>query len=84
MAKAGLVLKDGSLKYGLHSFRHFFASWCINPRSRGGRELPAKVAQKWLGHSTIRMTLDTYGHLFPEGSDRAEVSTSESALLGLG
>src|SRR6516225_892695 len=64
MAKAGLVLKDGSLKYGLHSFRHFFASWCINPRSRGGRELPAKVAQKWLGHSTIRMTLDTYGHLF--------------------
>ena len=82
MAKAGLVLKDGTLKYGLHSLRHFFASWCINPRSRGGRELPAKVAQKWLGHSSITMTLDIYGHLFPEGSDRTEISASERALLG--
>jgi integrase len=82
MLKAGLVLKDGSPKYGLHSFRHFFASWCINPRSRGGRELPAKVVQKWMGHSTIGITLDIYGHLFPEGSDRAEISSSERALLG--
>ena len=25
--------------YSLHSFRHFFASWCINPVDRGGRGL---------------------------------------------
>jgi integrase len=32
-------------KYGLHAFRHFFASWCINPKTRGGRELPPKVCR---------------------------------------
>jgi len=30
-------------KYALHAFRDFFASWCINPKERGGRELPPKV-----------------------------------------
>jgi len=29
-------------KYALHAFRHFFASWCINPKERGGRELPPR------------------------------------------
>src|SRR5262249_8231393 len=32
-------------EYGLHAFRHFFASWCINRKADGGRELPAKVVQ---------------------------------------
>jgi integrase len=65
MCKAGVVDKAGEPKYALHAFRHFFASWCINPKDRGGRELPAKVVQEWLGHSSIKMTLDIYGHLFP-------------------
>ena len=43
-------------KYALHAFRHFFASWCINPKARGGRELPAKEAQGLLGHSSIQTT----------------------------
>jgi integrase len=29
------------------------------------RGLPAKVVQDLLGHSSITVTLDTYGHLFP-------------------
>jgi integrase len=82
MKSAGVVTKGGKPKYGLHSLRHFFASWCINPRDRGGRELPAKVVQQWLGHSSITMTLDIYGHLFPTGSDRTEITESERALLG--
>jgi integrase len=81
--KAAHVLdKKGKPKYAPHAFRHFFASWCINPKDRGGRELPAKVVQQWLGHSSITMTLDIYGHLFPTGSDRAEITASEKALLG--
>jgi integrase len=64
MVKSG-VIEKGEPKYALHAFRHFFASWCINPKARGGRELPPKQVQYLLGHSTISMTFDIYGH-FPE------------------
>ena len=57
MIAAGVVDKSGRPKYRLHAFRHFFASWCINPKERGGRELPPKAAQTLLGHSSITMTL---------------------------
>jgi integrase len=68
-------------KYGLHSFRHFFASWCLNRRADGGRELPPKNVQELLGHSTIAITMDVYGHLFPRNSDgRAELAASTAAL----
>ena len=62
MVAAGVVDKHGKPKYALHAFRHFFASWCIDPKERGGRELPAKVVQQLLGHSSVVMTLDRYGH----------------------
>jgi integrase len=81
MKAAGLVKKDGKSKYALHAFRHFFASWCINPKNRGGRELPAKVVQQLLGHSSIVMTLDRYGHLFLRGDDRAELADAERAVF---
>jgi integrase len=67
---------------GLHAFRHFYASWCINRRADGGLELPAKVVQERLGHSSIQMTLDVYGHLFPRGDDAAELVAAERSLLG--
>jgi integrase len=79
---AGAVDKEGKPKYGMHSFRHFFASWCINRRADGGRELPAKLVQTYLGHSSISMTLDIYGHLFPMSTDRTELAASEKALFG--
>jgi integrase len=81
MKAAGVVDKQGEPKYALHAFRHFFASWCINPKDRGGRELPAKVVQQLLGHASIVMTLDRYGHLFPRGDDRAELAKAAQALL---
>ncbi len=81
MKAAGVVDGKRDPKYALHAFRHFFASWCINPKDRGGRELPAKVVQHLLGHSSIVMTLDRYGHLFPRGDDRAELAASAAALF---
>ncbi len=81
MKAAGVLDRTGQPKYGLHAFRHFFASWCINRKADGGRELPAKVVQSLLGHSSIVMTLDRYGHLFPRGDDRAELAAATSALL---
>jgi integrase len=82
MEKAGVML-DGKSKYALHAFRHFFASWCINRRDDGGLELPAKVVQERLGHSSIVMTMDTYGHLFPRGDDGRELAAAEAALLAV-
>jgi integrase len=81
MKAAGVVKKNGKPRYALHAFRHFFASWCINPKDRGGRNLPPKVVQTLLGHESIKMTYDLYGHLFPDGGDRAELEAASRALL---
>jgi integrase len=82
MIDAGVVAKDGTPKYALHAFRHFFASWSINPKERGGRGLSAKEVQALLGHETISITMDIYGHLFPRGDDHAELDSSTRRLLG--
>jgi integrase len=80
---ASVMKPDGKAKYtGLHALRHFYASWCINSKDDGGLGLSAKVAQARLGHSTIAMTLDTYGHLFPRGDDGSELAAAEKSLLG--
>jgi integrase len=63
------------------ALRHFFASWCINRRVDGGLELPLKIVQERLGHSSITLTADRYGHLFPRGDDAAELEAAENALL---
>ena len=80
MVAAGVVDKKGGPKYSLHAFRHFFASWCLNRRPEG-RELPAIEVQRQLGHSSIVMTMDVYGHLFPQGSDRTELAAASRALF---
>jgi integrase len=90
LISAGVTVEDGAkgdkvkrAKYtGLHALRHFYASWCINRRVDGGLELPAKVVQERLGHSSIMMTMDVYGHLFPRGDDAEELAEAERSLLG--
>jgi len=80
-AKTGKV--EPKAKYaGLHALRHFFASWCINRRVDGGLELPLKVVQARMGHSSIQITADRYGHLFPRGDDSAELAAAERLFLG--
>jgi integrase len=80
---AGVMTPDGNAKYpGLHALRHFYASWCINRREDGGLGLTPKLVQERLGHSTIGMTLDVYGHLFPRGDDGSELAAAEKSLLG--
>jgi integrase len=80
--KAGVVAVDGKAKYtGIHALRHFYASWCINRRADGGLELPLKMVQARVGHASIQMTADRYGHLFPSGDDGAELAAAERGLL---
>ena len=36
-----------------------------------------------LGHASVQMTADRYGHLFPRGDDGAELAVAERALLNV-
>jgi integrase len=47
-------------KYSLHRLRHFCASWLIE------QEFSPKKVQSIMGHSSIQMTYDLYGHLLPD------------------
>jgi hypothetical protein len=78
---AGVTVKDKAKYTGMHTLRHFYASWCINRPDQGGLGLPPKVVQERLGHSSITMTYDRYGHLFPRGEDAKELDAAEQALL---
>jgi integrase len=80
MIAAGVTAPDNdeATKYsGLHSLRHYFASWCINRKVDGGLELPLKVVSERLGHSNIAITADLYGHLFPRSDDSKELAAAE-------
>jgi len=77
---------DGELimlpKYtGLHALRHWYASWCINSKANGGLELSPKAVQVRMGHGSIQVTYDTYGHLFPEADEQQALADAEAALL---
>lgn len=86
MIRAGVTnieLKDGQervvAKYtGLHALRHFYASWCINSVSDGGLGLTPKAVQTRMGHASIQMTLDVYGHIFPRNDIGAEMAVAEA------
>jgi integrase len=60
----------------LHNLRHFYASWQL------GLGVPLTTVQRRLGHSTIMLTADIYGHLLPSTPDeRAALAAAERALL---
>jgi integrase len=67
---------------GLHCLRHFYASWCAARKEDGGLGLPLKTVQTRLGHATLAMTSDTYGHLFPSTDDAEVLAAGERALMG--
>jgi len=79
--KAGVVINGGAKYTGTHAMRHFYASWLINAKPEG-LGLSPKAAQTRLGHSSIVMTYDTYGHLFPRDDEQEQMADAERALLG--
>ena len=52
--------------FGFRALRHFAASLRIE------LGFTPKRLQALLGHSSIKMTFDRYGHLFPSGGDDHE------------
>lgn len=82
MRKIGLVTPDGRpgrngsrVKFKFHDLRHFAASLLIE------QGLPSKQIQRIMGHATIAMTFDTYGHLFDEGDSHSVVDAMERDIL---
>ncbi|MCW3796486.1 site-specific integrase [Sphingomonas sp. BN140010] len=62
---------------GLHDLRHAAASLWIEQR------VDAKRVQTWLGHHSIQVTFDTYGHLFEAVERDSSVAAAiEKALIG--
>ena len=49
-------------KFGPHTFRHTFATRCFE------HGIDAKVVQSYLGHASVKMTLDLYTHVTKEKS----------------
>src|SRR5215472_10547971 len=86
LVKAGLTEDGGQkdadgrpilrAKYGFHTMRHFFASWLLD------QGFSLKKAQAMLGHATMAMTADTYGHLLPDlENDAAKMDAGVLALV---
>jgi integrase len=74
---AGVVDDKGEPKYHFHALRHFFASAGI------AAGFAPKRLQALLGHASITMTYDVYGHLFPDPEDdHARMAAIELAVNG--
>ena len=58
MLKCAIVDGEGAPRFSLHAMRHAAASLFIE------QGWPPKRIQVMLGHSSITMTYDVYGHLF--------------------
>ena len=63
-------------RYGFHALRHAAASAWIKQR------IDLKRLQVWMGHSSIQITLDTYGHLLEDAEgDAALIAAAQADLL---
>jgi integrase len=60
-----LLLKIGLRKVRFHDLRHTFASLLLQQG-----ESPVYVKEQ-MGHSSIQVTVDLYGHLIPDGNKQA-------------
>ena len=64
-------------RYTLHDLRHAAASLWIEKR------VSPKTIQTWMGHSSIQVTFDTYGHLFDKAElDKGPAEVIEDELMG--
>ncbi|MEP2988462.1 MAG: tyrosine-type recombinase/integrase [Parasphingorhabdus sp.] len=73
-AKAGIT--DGSChKYGLKTLRHVAASLWIE------QSATPKRVQNLMGHSSIQVTYDVYGHLFEQAQQDQKIADAISKAL---
>ena len=64
-------------RYSLHALRHAAASLWIE------KKVSPKTIQTWMGHHSIQVTFDTYGHLFEKAElDGSAAEAIENELMG--
>jgi len=71
-----LVRGSGLARITFHGLRHTHASVLL------AKGLPVKVVSERLGHATVQITLDTYGHVMP-GMQTQAVAVFADAMSGL-
>lgn len=59
------TFRDTLAPIGMHEARHTFASLMI------AADVNAKALAAYMGHSSVTITLDRYGHLMPGAEDEA-------------
>lgn len=75
---ASVIGPEGKPKYGLHALRHFYASWRIASGAA------PKRLQQVLGHGSIRMTYDVYGHWLGDlENEHLRLAEDEAALVAV-
>lgn len=78
MDTAGAPVLVTVAKYGLHALRHACASLWIEQGHN------PKQIQTLMGHSSIKVTFDTYGHLFADSeADQKAAENVQARLLGV-
>lgn len=77
-----LLRKAEVRRLGPHAARHTFASRLI----ANGENL--KYVSEQMGHASIAITVDIYGHLIPGGNrqavDRLDIQTEQKVRIGIG
>ncbi|PSK96407.1 integrase [Murinocardiopsis flavida] len=66
------VCEELKIQATVHTLRHTFASVMIDRN-----ESPKKL-QSWMGHSSISITMDVYGHLYPNSDDSVRNAIDEA------
>ena len=69
------VREPAGVEHRLHDLRHFYASGLIN----AGCDVV--TVQRALGHSNPSVTLNTYGHLWPDANDRTRQAARDVYAL---
>lgn len=54
--------------FTFHQFRHAYATACL------ANGVQIHELSRWLGHASITVTVDTYGHLLPDAWDRGRAA----------
>ncbi len=82
---AGLTRPTGALdeegqplhraKYDFHALRHYAASAWVK------QKVDLKRLTTWLGHASVQITLDTYGHLIKDEQGDAAIAAATAAEL---